>query len=182
MSFEFSFSTMSASFNGKLKCAPVEPGTVEITITDGLITRTLTDNGLGVLVGDGEGVIDYSYGLVEFIVYDPLTENDTPILATYTPIEGGCYDLCSKCPTNKIKLELTPAAIAGQDEISIHDAYARLIKKIQSDVLPFHVEILSDSFSEEYTLEVGRRFDLIPADSIELDKHGMRLILDSGEW
>jgi len=155
---------------------------VHVYSHDGINDKDLYDDGAGNLTGDGLGTIDYSYGIVSCDFTTPLPVSGTEIYANYDPAEGGCADLCGACPTNKIRLNLTPASIAGQGEIAIGLAWARLMGKIRRDVLPAHVEILSDEFEEEYVCSVGHRFDIIPADDEELDAHGLRLVFDSTDW
>lgn len=182
MPFEWIFWTTGTSFTAKLTCWPIEPGSLHVSSHDGVNNKDLYDDGAGNLTGDGIGTIDYSYGVVSCDFTTPLPASGTPILATYEPVEGGCSDICGSCPTNKIRLSLTPGTIAGQGEILIGLAWARLMEKIRRDVLPAHVEILTETFSEYYVASVGHRFDIIPADVEELDMHGLKVVFDSTEW
>lgn len=182
MSFEWIFWTSGNAFTARLRCAPIVPGTLYIKAHDGTNDKDVYDDGVGNLIGDGSGTVDYGYGVVNCDFTLPLPVSGTEMLASYDPLEGGCYDVCGACPTNKIRLDLSPAAISGQGEMAISVAWNRLMTKIRRDVLPIHVEILTELFEEYYILHVGHRFDLIAADTEELDMHGIHLVFDSTEW
>jgi len=182
MPFEWTFWTTGTSFTAHLTCWPIVPGSLHIYSHDGTNDKDIYDDGDGNLTGDGTGTIDYSYGLINCDFTSPLPVSGTEVFATYDPAEGGCSDICGACPTNKIRVTLTPAAIAGQGDIAIGLAWARLMEKIRRDVLPAHVEILAEMISEYYVSHVGHRFDLIPADVEELDMHGLKVVFDSTEW
>lgn len=183
MSWTWSFWTTGSSFVARVNCWPIVPGTLRISSDDGVTSLLLIDDGIGNLTGDGSGTVDYSSGVVSCDFSLPLPVSGTPILASYEGVEGGCSDGgCGKCATNKIKLDLVPGAITGQGEIAISDAWVRLLEKIERDVKPIHVEIITESFVETYFWSVGHRFDVIPADEESLDAGGLRLVWDSTEW
>ncbi len=177
MSFIWGFWTSGSSFTGRLACWPLEPGSVRISSGD----KVLTDDGLGALSGSGTGTVDYSYGVIQIDFTVPLPSSGTPIYANYEPVEGGCYEQCGKCATNKLRLDLTPGAITGQDQLTITEAWARLIAKIERDVLPAHVELILDTFEEDFVWSIGYHFDIIEVDSIPLET-GLRLEFDSTAW
>lgn len=181
MSFIWSFST-GGFIEGRLSCWPVEPGTLRITADDGVVSKLLTDDGDGNLVGDGSGTIDYSYGHVAFGLNAPVLSSGTEIKASYDPVEGGCVEDCGKCKTHRLRLNVSPGAITGQTQIAITDAWLRLIKKVKRDVLPSHVELLTDVFEESYRVKVGHRFDMIPGDEEPLDSAGIRAVFDDTSW
>jgi hypothetical protein len=60
----------------------IEPGTVTITWTADSVLRTVTDNGAGLLTGDGEGAINYALGLV-YLRPTLLPEPNATPLITY---------------------------------------------------------------------------------------------------
>jgi hypothetical protein len=179
MSITFNFFTSGSSFEGRLKCWPIEPGSVRIVVDDGnpLTKKVLTDSpdGLGILSGDGAGKIDYSYGWIEADFDSPDPLDGTPILANYNPQEGGCFESCGKCATNKLRLDLSPGSIVGQSSATIASAWARLTKKIERDVLPVHVELIAEIFLESYRWNIGYRFDDIASDVNSLDNGGLRV-------
>lgn len=182
MSWEWTFWTTGTSFTARVACWPIIPGTLTITADDGSISKTVTDDGAGNLVGDAIGTVDYGWGIIECDFTAPLPASGTPVLADYGSTEGGCINDCERCATNKIILDLTPGAISGQGEIAINDAWSRLLDKIRRDVLPIHVELATDEYEEEYIWSVGHRFDVIPADEETVDAAGLRLVFDSTEW
>lgn len=185
MTFTWTFTTGSQSlFVGRLSCWPIIPGTIIITAQDGnpAHDKVLQDNGEGILYGDGEGAIDYSYGLIELDFTIPLPDPGTEIKASYKPREGGCSDSCGKCATNKIQLNLSPASISGQGDLAIADAWQRLFDKIERDVLPYHVELIHDEYRENYIWSLAHRFDIIPGDAEPLDTGGLHLVFDSTDW
>lgn len=182
MTWEWTFWTTGSSFTARVACWPIVPGTLVITCSDGVISKVVTDDGAGGLTGDGTGTIDYGWGIIECDFTMPVPVSGTPVYANYEPLEGGCADDCGKCATNKIKLDLTPGAITGQGDIAISDAWVRLLSKIRRDVLPIHVELITEEFEEEYMWSIGHRFDVIPADEESVDSAGLRLVWDSTEW
>lgn len=182
MSFYWSFETGGAELIGRLACWPIVPGSLVVTAIDGLNDKALTDNGDGTLSGDGSGTVDYDYGHVSIIFSTPLPVSSTQIKADYDPVEGGCAEDCGKCKTHYVRLDISPAAISGQSELSIQDAWARLFHKIERDILPIHVEILFLLLSESYVMSIGYRHDIIPGDSEPLDTIGLRPLLDDTSW
>jgi hypothetical protein len=61
--FEISEGDGGKVYAGTVDCHPIFPGSVRVT--DGAASpQVLTDNGLGVLSGDGSGTVDYDAGLV----------------------------------------------------------------------------------------------------------------------
>ena len=182
MSFYWSFWTSGTSLVARLECWPIEPGSLVITAQDGLNDKELTDNGDGTLSGDGSGTINYDYGFIGIDFTTPLPVSGTEIKATYDSVEGGCADNCGRCATHYLKLDVTPGTISGSDEFTIADAWSRLFTKIERDIKPIHVEIIYDTFSEEYVLSIGYRFDHIPADEETLDDSGLHLVWDDTSW
>lgn len=164
----------SGSFiRGRFRCWPIEPGSVTIIAGDGISYKQVTDDEEGNLIGDGHGIIRYDYGHFQVAfassVGHPLPSPGDKVYASYRPVEGGCYEACSRCLTNKLRLDVSPGSIAGQDSISVADAWARLFDKIRNDVLPIHVELVSDYALESCLVNIGNRFDLIASDEKYLD-------------
>lgn len=182
MSFFWSFSTIGGGIEGRLTCWPIEPGSVVITIQDGINDKTIVDDGDGTFSGDGHGTIDYDYGFIEIEPSTPYPVSGTDILADYTPVEGGCVDDCGRCATHYIKLDITPGTISGSDDFTLSDAWRRLFEKIRRDILPIHVEILHETFSESYLVSIGYRFDATPADEEVVDATGLRPLWDDTSW
>jgi len=184
MSFVWTFTTGSSLLASRLACWPIIPGSIVIIADDGNPAhyKELIDNGDGTLSGDGNGVVDYSYGMIEINFSSPLPDSGTEILANYDSREGGCVDACGKCATNKLRLNLSPGAISGQGDIAVSDAWIRLLDKIQRDVLPYHVELITNEYTETYLWQVGHRFDIIPSDEEPVDSAGLRLVFDSTDW
>jgi hypothetical protein len=196
MSFYWSFFTVGTSIRGRLNCWPIVPGSLTIRAFDGLNSeRVLADNGDGTLSGNGIGVINYSWGTFGFDFSDPVPNQGTEIRASYNPVEGGCAEDCGKCATHYLRLDITPSAmlrssISGSDEFTMQDAWERLFKKIRRDILPIHLEILSEVFEEEFVLKVGHRFDMIDADVEYLDEaelpeeieSGLKVVFDDTSW
>jgi len=194
MSFYWSFFTTGSSIRGRVNCWPIEPGSLTITADDGSISKEINDNGDGTLGGPGgTGVVNYGWGTFGLDFSDPVPAEGTPILASYTPVEGGCNEDCDKCATHYIRLDVVPASIlsiSGSDEFTIQDAWRRLFEKIRRDILPIHLEILAETFEEEFILKVGHRFDMIAADVEYLDEaedpeepeSGLKVIFDDSSW
>jgi len=172
MPFFWSFHT-AGTYEARLNCWPVEPNSVVITC-DG---KTLTDDGDGNLVGDGDGTIDYSYGLITINFNAPYPTPGSQIIAKYDPVEGGCYLLCNKCATHRIRLEITPGAISGDGEQAIEEHWKKLYKKLFY-VKPKHVEFEPFRYEEEYDVSLGHRFDVIEGDVENLDTNGFHVIID----
>jgi len=182
MSFTWSFWTTGNSMEARLACWPVEPGTAVITVTDGIISKTLTDNGDGTLSGDGTGTIDYDYGFLGIDFSLPMPVSGSEVKADYDPVEGGCADDCGACATHYIRLDIVPDTISGSDQFTITDAWRRLFEKIRRDILPIHVEILNEILAETFVVQIGYRFDLTPADEETLDSIGLRPLWDDTSW
>lgn len=183
MSFYWSFSVSSGTLlSGQLSCAPIEPGSVVISIADGINDKTITDNGDGTFGGDGSGTIDYDTGFFEMDVFLPLPVSGTDVKADYIPVEGGCVTDCAKCATHYVKLDITTAGISGSNPFTIADAWQRLFEKIERDILPIHVEIKYDESREYFLVNVGSRFDNIPGDEQALDGVNLRPLFDDTSW
>ena len=179
MTFYWTFSTVGgALLSGRFNCWPVEPGSIRITCG----SKVVTDDGDGFFIGDGSGPVDYDYGFFDLEFDPPSPPSGTPVVAAYEPVEGGCVDDCNKCKTHKLRLDITPGSIAGQDQISISDAWTRLFTKINRDVKPIHVEFITEDFVENYQLSIGSKFDVIPADEEPLDTGGIHVLLDDTSW
>lgn len=166
----------------RLDCWPVEPNSVRIE-SDG---QVLEDDGDGKLIRQGTGTwdgdVDYSYGFLDLDFKAPVPAPGSEIKANYIPVEGGCPEDCSKCVTHRIFLDISPGAITGQSQISITDAWTRLIVKIKRDVLPIHVELFSEAYAESYRVQVGHRFDITAGDTEDLDSEGLRVAFDDTSW
>lgn len=171
-----------SSLDIRLLCYPVTPGSVIITINDGINDKTITDDGDGNLSGDASGTVDYSFGFIDGIIDSPLPLEDTEIESTYDSIEGGCASLCGGCVTHYLRLDITPGSISGSDSFTLSDAWARLFEKINRDIKPIHVDLLSDVFEEEFLLNIGYRFDNIESDADIVDESGFRPIADDESW
>lgn len=182
MSFYWSFWTSGTSFVARLYCWPVVPGSVEIKSDDGIIQKVLTDNGDGTFSGDGTGAIDYSTGIVSCDFTTPLPVSGTPVLADYRPVEGGCYDDCGGCATHYLELDITPAAISGQSDLTLSDAWKRLFEKINRDIKPIHVEFYTEAFEEVFDVDISHRYDRVEADVESLDTSGLRVVFDDTSW
>lgn len=182
MPFEWSFWTSGTSLTARLACWPIEPGSLVITTTDGIITNVIIDNGDGTLGGDGVGTVDYDYGFVGVDFSPPIPASGSEVKADYDPVEGGCADDCGKCATHYIRLDIVPTTISGSEQFTITDAWRRLFEKIRRDILPIHVEILNLVLSEYFLVSVGYRFDIIPADEEPLDGVGLRALWDDTSW
>lgn len=182
MSFYWSFSTSGASMEGRLACWPIVPGTLRLEVTDGVVTKTLVDNGDGTLSGDGSGIIDYSYGFVGADFQTPLPASGSDILADYEPVEGGCASDCGKCATHYLRLDITPGTISGSDDFTLSDAWQRLFVKLRRDVKPIHVEFLPESFEESFVVSIHYRLDIVPGDEETLDTSGLHTMFDDTSW
>lgn len=183
MPFTWNFETGSSSYLVKLQCAPVVPGTLVILCRDGVNDKELTDDGNGVISGDGIGIIDYDTGWMAFDFYGPSPTTGTPIVADYDPVEGGCITGgCGKCLTSYVRLSVTPNQISGSDQFTIQDAFTRLFTKIERDILPVHVAILRELIEEMYSVNVVYRFDVVSGDVTPLDTSGLHVALDDTSW
>jgi len=183
MSINWKFSTIGQAFSGRINCWPLKPGTFSITASFGGITKILTDDGNGLLIGDGTGTIDYDYGHFGIDFSVPVPPAGTELKATYEPVEGGCLELCGKCATHYLRLEITPGDISGSDDYTISDAWQRLFVKLERDVKPIHVEFMPEIIGEHLVVNIGRRFDIIPADIEPVDSSlGIMVILDETLW
>ena len=182
MSIEWSFWTSGTSLVARLACWPIVPGSLRVTIDDGVVSKSIVDDGDGTLSGDGGGTIDYDYGYVGLDISTPLPESGTNILAKYEPVEGGCAEDCSRCATHYLRLDITPGTITGSDDFTIADAWERLFEKINRDVKPIHVEILPEQFDESFIVSIAFRFDIIPADEEIVDTGGFHSIFDDTSW
>ena len=180
--FTWSFTTSGEALTARVNCWPIVPGTLTITASDGVETKTFTDDGDGNLIGDGSGTVDYGWGILNIIFSLPVLASGTEIFATYESREGGCYNSCGRCATQKLRLNIVPASISGQGDIVIGEAWNRLMKKIRRDVLPAHVELINEVFEESYIWQIGHRFDIIKSDEEQLDMSGLHSIFDSDEW
>ena len=160
--------------SGKLKYAPVKPGSVRIECE----SYVLTDDFDGNLTGDGTGTIDYSYGHID-VYFSPSPSSGSVVSVNYDPIEGGCN---SRCLTHHIRLDITPGTITGSAEFSILDALTRLFEKIRRDVMPIHVDLLVERSEEYCVLSIGHRFDIIEGDTEPLDEEGIRVVCDDTSW
>jgi len=182
MSFEWTFSTGEETYLAKVGCAPIIPGTLVIQCRDGINDKRLMDDGNGVLTGTGIGIVDYDTGWIAFDFYSPGPVVGTSVTADYDSREGGCQDDCGKCATYFVRLSVTPGTISGSDQFTIEDAWTRLFKKIERDILPVHVEISREIVEESYQLSIVYHFDIIPADSEPLDTSGLHVLIDDTSW
>jgi hypothetical protein len=182
MAFIWEFNTTGDSITGRVACWPIVPGSLRLTIDDGINPKIIDDNGDGTLGNGGTGTIDYSSGYFGVDLTDPQPLTGTDILASYDPVEGGCADDCGKCATHYLRLDVVPDTITGSHDFTIVDACKRLFEKIRRDVKPIHVEILPETFTEYFVLSIGRRFDIIESDEEELDAHGIQIILNDTSW
>lgn len=73
----------------KLDTVGIRPTSMTVNYTSGGVLKTLTDNGLGVLTGDGSGVISYATGDIE-LVLDQTPDASTGI--SYTFEEGALIE------------------------------------------------------------------------------------------
>lgn len=155
-----------------LGCAPVEPNTVVISV--GAVV--ITDDGDGNLTGAGvaSGTIDYGWGYIDVTLSGSVT--GAPI-SSYQSVVGGCMETCHKCRTHRIRLDITPGEIGGQDELSITDAFQRMWQKIGLDsgdgVVPIHVELEYLMVEDEVVLSIGHRYDIMKDGDVVADS-GMR--------
>lgn len=166
----------------KVSCAPIEPGTLVVVANDGVNDKTLYDQGDGTLLGDGVGLIHYDQGHVGIEFSNPQPISGTPILADYDSVEGGCPVSCTKCASNYVKLSVTPGTISGAGEFAITNAWDRLFKKIQRDIMPIYVRVMPEVISEFYRVDVVYRFDIVSADGSILDTSGLHAIMDDTSW
>lgn len=145
-----------------LKNAPIVPGTLEIDI-DGTILYDDGDGGISGYVGS----IDYGWGYVRINLFPGSTSS---ISVNYRSKVGGCIDNGGeKCLTHKLRLIITPGDIAGQDDITISEAFKRLWQKLEDEVRPIHVEFEPIKYIGSGYLSVGNRYDVIPADDVIVD-------------
>lgn len=171
---EPTFTTTTVSGDTKyriwLKCSPSEPSTIDGSI--GVVS--FTDNGSGVLSsvhGDFiSGTIDYGWGYIEILLDG--SYSNTPQIS-YDSVVGGCVDTCRKCKTHRLKLQITPGAIGGQDELTISEAFQRLYQKLGvstgDGVIPIHVELFQVDVAGEITISIGHRYDILEGDLHTVD-------------
>ena len=152
--------------SGFLRCAPVTPGTVSIHHP----LATLVDDGVGNLIGDGAGAIDYRTG--EYAAKINPGNSGDPIVADYMPQEGGCQ--CGSCKTHYFRLIVVPGSEINRNQIAVTDAFKRLIDKINK-VTPIHAKWLPLVLSESVEVQVTTLFDLTPADVVILDGTGLHV-------
>jgi hypothetical protein len=145
--------TPSDQIELSMECAPVEPGSVFVYASDDINSAELTDNGDGTLSGDGSGSINYDHGAIFIVLDPPYPAPGTQVLSDYVSVEGGC-DCGDKCFSHKIDLVISPGSISGASEIALGDAWRRMIKKIETYVLPIYVDILIRIIEEEYSVAV----------------------------
>ena len=164
----------SQVFTIRPTCYPIEPGTITLRFDNVGTPYSVTDyvdpvDGLGKWTGYS-GSIDYGWGYLEITIPN-LT--DTFLDASYTSVAGGCVDSCIRCKTHRIRLDIVPGDIAGQDQLTITDAFQRLYKKLGvydgNGVIPVHVELAYDILSGTAVLSLNNHFDVIDGDVIPLD-------------
>lgn len=153
-------------YTGVLHCAPVTVSTVKIYTTLGAVY----DDGVGNLTGQGSGVIDYRTGA--FTVLFDQHEIGLSVMATYKPQEGGCD--CGSCKTHKFRLIVVPGTNIGANQITVSDAFKRLLDKLKT-ITPIHAVWAPIVLSEKLEISVVHHFDQIVGDVEVLDVNGLRV-------
>ena len=163
------------TFTIRVRCYPVEPGELNITLDDGGPAIVITDDGAGGWNAPATGgAIDYGWGYMTLVYPSPTAVFSS---SAYQSVVGGCVNSCDKCKTHRIRLDLIAGDIAGHDELTVADAFERLYRKIgvgrAGGVLPVHVELEQIVFDGAAPWSIGYRYDIIGADAVTVDK-GLR--------
>lgn len=145
-----------------LNCKPIEPGSLSLTVD----STVLTDDGDGNIVGTS-GTIDYGWGYI--YLEDFSASSSATIRADYDSKVGGCINVCGRCLTHRLRLIITVCDVAGQDEITIEEAFKRMWKKLNKEVKPVHVEFEPIYYFDSGYLSIAYRYDIIPADEVPTD-------------
>lgn len=136
----------------------------------------LVDDGNGLLEGDGYGWIDYRTG--KYMIWWSIGNVGDSVWASYQATEGGCCGVgCLACATHRIRLILTPGPLwntINQNQLSITDAWARLLLKIKG-IIPIHVTIEPIRLTGTWQVEVVALYDIIPADVQPTDTTKLRV-------
>lgn len=99
----------------------ITPGSLSITVVDGTVTKTITDDGAGVLTGEagslpGDGTIDYLTG--EMTGTTAVLDGLTDVTATYTSDSGasgvGSMSLSSGAAAGEVSLSYVNNKAAGE--------------------------------------------------------------------
>ena len=99
---------------------PIKPSSVTITWLSAGVTKTLTDNGTGVLSGAGSGWVLYADGEIVFTPTDLPDPGETPQV-TYTQYAENTENFAGVVPdaaTGEISLSLTDQPVAGSVRVS----------------------------------------------------------------
>lgn len=95
----------------------LSPNSVAVTWTVGATTYTATDNGFGVLTGDGTGSVDYSQGVVR------LVPNILPPSGTMINLQSSRNTRTTSAPVNinggTVAAGITPRTVAFDLEVSV---------------------------------------------------------------
>jgi hypothetical protein len=154
----------------RLNCSPAAPGTIVLTFRKfSGATFTVTDDGLGGWNGGYAGTIDYGWGYLTLTTL----ATDTYLYSRYESVTGGCVETCGRCLTHRLRLQITPGTIGGQDKLTITDAFQRLYEKLGElsgdGVIPVHVELEQITISDTAYWSLAYRYDIIPADVLPAD-------------
>ena len=166
-------------FTIRVGCSPVVPETIDVRVRVGANVFTVTDTvDPPPPVGDGEGhwdapntgTLDYGWGYFTLRYPDPTATLEN---ISYESQTGGCTTSCVKCKTHRLRLKVTPGAIAGQTQLSITEAFQRLYRKLGvlsgDGVIPIHVELEQLLISGSVVLSIGYHYDILEADSYVVD-------------
>lgn len=167
----------NATFTIRFNCYPIEPGTISLRFRTFIgSTFTVTDDGVGGWNGYS-GSIDYGWGYAT-IVFPVLT--NAFLNANYESVVGGCSSACVKCKTHRLRLRVVPGDIAGQDELTIEDAFKRLYEKLGvvsgDGVIPVFVELEQLGISGSTVLSIGYHYDTLEADVYTVD-YGLKWLV-----
>jgi len=146
-------------------CAPMALGSLSIVMPDATV---LLDDVTGQFVGHPESTIDYGWGYATVTIAG-IGHPATDARGSYDSVEGGCVENCVKCKTHRLRLQVTPGDIGGQNQLTISEAFQRLYKKLGevsgNGVIPVHVELEQLKTEVSAVLSIGYHYDVLPADS-----------------
>lgn len=178
-------------FAGDANCSPVTPGSLELSFIPLAGPRFVLghDDGNGNIVADAEFLAIYPTGSVSGSIDYRTGEIDSGLVSTstwasgagsvtlsYLPQEGGCSGVgCGGCKTHKFRLLVVPGTNIGENQITVSEAFARLVKKIAA-ITPIHATWEPLKLTEDLVIQVVEHYDLTSADEHPTDSTGLYTI------
>lgn len=155
----------SSQKTGTVAEYPIRPGTFTM-FTDEIVPQILTDVSTsdGTLVGDGEGLVDYTTGRYA-VKFSSTPPPGTKISANYIAMEG----FCGHCKTNAVRIKFTPGpppwGLQQYSDLDQTEAFRKLVQKLDK-IIPANVRWIPIEREVSMRAHFGHRMDALEADEL----------------